>query len=248
MSHPLVGRRLYLCTADRPDLEAFVAACIDGGVDVVQLRDKVLDARACVERARACRRVCHDHGVPFLLNDRPDLALEAEADGVHVGQDDVRAATARRILGPDALIGLSTHGPDDLAGALDQPVDYLSAGPVEPTPTKPGRPGTGLAYAGAAAADVAAPGLRHRRRDPGTGRRPGGRRGAPLRRRALADRGGRPPSGRPGPAVAHRRSAQRRRSSHPMRVATARGSARSQRPAPGTIRRSTGPEAASANA
>jgi thiamine-phosphate pyrophosphorylase len=148
----LEDRRLYLCTPDRPDLEAFVAACIRGGVDVVQLREKDLDARPLLARARLTRRVCADLGVPFILNDRPDLALEAGADGVHVGQDDAPAALARRILGPDSIVGLSTHSPGDLDDALGQPVDYLSAGPVVPTPTKPGRAGTGPAYAAAAAA------------------------------------------------------------------------------------------------
>ena len=142
----LAGRRLYLCTADRPDLERFLAACLRGGVDVVQLRDKVLPARLILERARLARAVCRDHGVPFILNDRPDLALDAEADGVHVGQDDAPAALARRLLGPNAIIGLSTHGPADLDASAAQPVDYLSAGPINPTPTKPGRPGTGLGY------------------------------------------------------------------------------------------------------
>ena len=94
---------------------------------------------------RALRRVCADLGVPLLLNDRPDLALDAGADGVHVGQDDAPPALARRILGPAAIVGLSTHSPADLEAALAEPVDYLSAGPVMPTPTKPGRPGTGRA-------------------------------------------------------------------------------------------------------
>ncbi len=76
-----------------------------------------------------------------MLNDRPDLALEVGADGVHVGQDDAPVALARRILGPEAIVGLSTHGPDDLGAAVHEDVTYLSAGPVEPTPTKPGRPG-----------------------------------------------------------------------------------------------------------
>jgi thiamine-phosphate pyrophosphorylase len=84
----LDGRRLYLCTADRPDLAEFVAACIEGGVDVVQLRDKELDARSLLRRAEVARSVCAASGVPFVLNDRPDLALECGADGVHVGQDD----------------------------------------------------------------------------------------------------------------------------------------------------------------
>ena len=142
----LDGRRLYLCTPDRPDLASFLAACIGGGVDLVQLREKRLEARALIERARLARRVCHDLGVPLVLNDRPDLALEVGADGVHVGQDDAPPALARRLLGPDALVGLSTHAPAELDAAADEPVDYLSAGPVSPTPTKPGRPGTGLEY------------------------------------------------------------------------------------------------------
>lgn len=113
---------------------------------MVQLREKHLEARPLLARARVAQRVCADHGVPFFVNDRPDLALELGADGVHLGQDDVPVALARRILGPNVLIGLSTHGDDDLAGALEQEIDYLSAGPVVPTPTKPGRPGTGPGY------------------------------------------------------------------------------------------------------
>lgn len=140
---PLADRRLYLCTADRPDLEAFLEACLRGGVDIVQLRDKDLGARQLVRRARTAARVCADHGVPFIVNDRPDVALEAEADGVHLGQEDVSPAVARQILGPDALVGRSTHSPAELETSRSEPVDYISAGPVEPTPTKPGRPGTG---------------------------------------------------------------------------------------------------------
>ncbi|HET7487470.1 MAG TPA: thiamine phosphate synthase [Acidimicrobiales bacterium] len=153
----LDGRRLYLCTPDRPDLPAFVAACIRGGVDVVQLRDKHLDARPLLERAAVCAAVCRDAGVPFILNDRPDLALACGADGVHVGQDDAPPALARRILGPDAIVGLSTHAPADLEASLAEAVDYVSAGPVAETPTKPGRPGTGPAYAGWATAHAGRP-------------------------------------------------------------------------------------------
>jgi thiamine-phosphate pyrophosphorylase len=148
----LSGRRLYLCTPDRDDLETFVARCIAGGVDVVQLREKHLDDGALVRRASLVQRVCADAGVPFVLNDRPDLAVEAGADGVHVGQDDASPAAARAVVGADAIVGLSTHAPDELAAALGErgappaPVDYLSAGPVVATPTKPGRPGTGTGY------------------------------------------------------------------------------------------------------
>jgi thiamine-phosphate pyrophosphorylase len=154
----LGGRRLYLCTPDRPDLEVFVGRCIEGGVDVVQLREKHLDDGALGARAGVVQRVCAAAGVPFVLNDRPDLAAAVGADGVHVGQDDASPAEARAVLGHDAVIGLSTHAPAELAVAVGDgpdgrprpggpaPVDYLSAGPVVPTPTKPGRPGTGTGY------------------------------------------------------------------------------------------------------
>jgi thiamine-phosphate pyrophosphorylase len=149
----LERRRLYLCTTDRPDLARFLAACIEGGVDVVQLRDKTLSDADTLRVAGAVQRICRDFGVPFVLNDRPDLAAEAGADGVHVGQDDADPEEARRLVGPDALVGLSTHSPAELDAAIEQsaPVDYVSAGPVVPTPTKPGRAGTGVGYAAYAA-------------------------------------------------------------------------------------------------
>jgi len=163
---PVADRRLYLCTPDRPDLASFVSACIAGGVDIVQLRDKHLEARPLLERAALVGTVCAEAGVPFILNDRPDLALEAGAAGVHVGQDDAPVALARRILGADAIIGLSTHDPDDLARAMAMAIgsgpgglSYISAGPVEATPTKPGRPGTGLAYLMQATAAAVAAGI-----------------------------------------------------------------------------------------
>lgn len=157
MAERIDGRSFYLCTPDRPDLPRFVAACIRGGVDIVQLRDKQLDARSILGRARVVRDVCREHGVPFILNDRPDLALEAEADGVHVGQDDAPPALARRLLGPDAIVGLSTHSPEQLARAAAEAVDYVSAGPVHATPTKPGRPGVGLEYLAHAATHAPVP-------------------------------------------------------------------------------------------
>ena len=153
----LADRRLYLCTPDRPDLEVFLEACIRGGVDLVQLREKRLEARPLVARAGAALRVCRNHGVPFVVNDRPDVALAVGADGVHVGQDDVSPAVARHVLGPGAIVGLSTHSPAELAASVAEPVDYVSAGPVEPTPTKPGRPGTGTAYVTEAASRAGRP-------------------------------------------------------------------------------------------
>jgi len=166
----LAGRRLYLCTPDRPDLEWFIEASVTGGVDVVQLREKHLDDRRLTERAATAQQVCTGLGVPFVLNDRPDLAAAIGADGVHVGQDDPSPVEARRIMGAHALIGLSTHATEELEAALGGlgpamtppagnptggravPVDYLSAGPVVPTPTKPGRAGTGLGYVAEAVA------------------------------------------------------------------------------------------------
>jgi thiamine-phosphate pyrophosphorylase len=155
----LVDRRLYLCTGDRPDVADFVDACIRGGVDVVQLREKHLDDRALVERAELVQRVCAHHRTPFILNDRPDLAAAIDADGVHVGQDDQSPVDARRLVGDTAVIGLSTHAPEELDAAMvalasgatapgpaASTIQYISAGPVVPTPTKPGRPGTGLGY------------------------------------------------------------------------------------------------------
>jgi thiamine-phosphate pyrophosphorylase len=153
----LAGRRLYLCTPDRPDLSWFLRACLGGGVDVVQLRDRRLEARPLLDRARLAAAVCRDHGVPFVLNDRPDLALACGADGVHVGQDDIPPTVARQILGPTALVGFSTHAAAELDAAGVEPIDYLSAGPVTPTPTKPGRPGTGLEYLAYAATHTALP-------------------------------------------------------------------------------------------
>jgi thiamine-phosphate pyrophosphorylase len=157
MTGGIGDRRLYLCTGDRPDLAEFVRRCIAGGVDVVQLRDHELDARTTLQRAERVQAVCADAGVPFVLNDRPDLALELGADGVHVGQEDAPPALARRILGPDAIVGYSTHAPAELDAAVTEPVDYVSAGPVNETPTKPGRPGTGLDYLRYAATNIDRP-------------------------------------------------------------------------------------------
>ena len=113
---------------------------------MVQLRDKELEGRHLMRRAELALEVCRAAGVPFILNDRPDLALAIGADGVHVGQDDCPAVVARRILGPEAIIGLSTHAPAELDASGDEPVDYISTGPVLPTATHPGRAPTGFDY------------------------------------------------------------------------------------------------------
>lgn len=146
MTASLADARLYLCTPLREDVERFVASCLDGGVDVVQLREKDRDARDVVAAAKRLAVLCTQRSVPFVVNDRPDVALDAGADGVHVGQGDVSVSLCRRILGGEAIVGLSTHAESDLDAALGEDVSYLSAGPVVATPTKPGRPAAGREY------------------------------------------------------------------------------------------------------
>lgn len=138
--------RLYFVCEARPatDLEALLRAALTGGADIVQLREKEL-GRAEIERAaETFRRVADTFSALFILNDDPDLARSCDADGVHVGQDDVSAEQARELLGPDAIIGLSTHSEEQIAASSDRPVDYISVGPIWETPTKAGRPGVGI--------------------------------------------------------------------------------------------------------
>jgi thiamine-phosphate pyrophosphorylase len=139
--------RLYFVCEARPcgeDPQPLLRAALNGGVDIVQLREKLLD-RATIERsAQTFRRLCDTYSALFIVNDDPHLARTCDADGVHVGQDDASVAEAREALGPDAIVGLSTHSEEQIAAAEDQPVDYISVGPVWETPTKEGRPGVGL--------------------------------------------------------------------------------------------------------
>jgi thiamine-phosphate pyrophosphorylase len=148
----LATARLYLVCDARP--RDWLAAAVRGGVDLVQLRDKTLDDDGLVAAAREFREL----GVPFILNDRPDLVEACGADGVHVGQDDMSPAQARAILGPDRIVGRSTHAPEQADEAeADPDVDYLAVGPVHATPTKPGRPAAGLDYVEYAARTVTKP-------------------------------------------------------------------------------------------
>ena len=142
----MAERRLYLCIGLRPNLEEIVRAAVAGGVDVVQLREKQAEAIPIMRAAEGLKEICAQAGVPFFVNDRVDLAYAVGADGVHLGQGDIPPTIAREILGDEILVGRSTHAPEELEAALSEPVDYLSAGPVETTPTKPGRQGTGLDY------------------------------------------------------------------------------------------------------
>ena len=145
--YSLDQRHLYLCVPHRDDLATFVSAVLRGGVDVVQLREKDLDDDTRIADAKIMVPLCHAFDVPFLMNDSPELAVAVGADGVHVGQEDARVSHCRELLGPEAIVGLSTHSSDEFDDALNQSATYFSAGPIVATPTKPGRPGTGLNYA-----------------------------------------------------------------------------------------------------
>jgi thiamine-phosphate pyrophosphorylase len=158
--------RLYFVCDGRPgdgDPESLLAAALRGGADLIQLREK---APRCAEElvalAEPFRRAAAAHDALFILNDQPELVAECGADGVHVGQDDMPVADARRLAGPGALVGLSTHSAAELRGAKaasgpDRP-DQISVGPIWETPTKEGRPATGLELIELAAREVSAAG------------------------------------------------------------------------------------------
>lgn len=143
----LLAARLYVCTdarREQEDLEEFLHAAYAGGADVVQLRDKSIDADAEIAALRLLGRVAAEYEALFAVNDRADVAALVGADVLHVGQHDLTPAQARRLLGPDVLVGRSTHDLDQARAALEDPdVDYFCTGPVWATPTKPGRPATG---------------------------------------------------------------------------------------------------------
>ena len=125
----LAEARLYL-VADGGMDDGALDAALAGGVDMVQLRDPELGDEALLERAAVWRTLCDVHGALLWINDRPDLALRAGADGVHVGQDDMPVAEAREAGGPELLVGLSTHAPAQLEAGVEAGADQLSVGPV----------------------------------------------------------------------------------------------------------------------
>jgi thiamine-phosphate pyrophosphorylase len=140
------ARLYFVCDAvpNGNDPEALLNATMAAGAGMIELRDRD-QPRAVIERSgRTFRRLANTYSALFIVNDDPYLAQELSADGVHVGQDDIDPGEARRILGPDAIIGLSTHSREQIEAAASQPVDYISVGPIWETPTKAGRPGTGL--------------------------------------------------------------------------------------------------------
>jgi thiamine-phosphate pyrophosphorylase len=149
-----LGRaRLYLVTGareDRGDLPDFLEAVLAAGVDIVQLREKDAEAGDLLRWSPVFRDAADRHGALFIVNDRPDVALVARADGVHLGQNDLPADSARALMGGDHIIGVSTHSEQEFLSAA-RSADYLCVGPVHETATKPGRPATGLGSVRAAA-------------------------------------------------------------------------------------------------
>jgi thiamine-phosphate pyrophosphorylase len=158
--------RLYLVTSPSARLEAVVEAALQGGVRLVQYRAKegsldsqgqpITDGQRFAQ-ALALRALCSRYGALFLVNDRIDIAAAVQADGVHLGQGDLPPAVARQLLGPEALIGRSTHAIAQLRQAVADGCDYVGVGPVTATPTKPGREPVGLDYVRQAAAEATIP-------------------------------------------------------------------------------------------
>lgn len=144
----LADARLYLCTdgrRDRGDLAEFLDAVLPNGVDIIQLREKNLEARDELALLEVFADACRRHGALLAVNDRADLAVAAGADVLHLGQRDLAPVVARRIVWPDMIIGLSSHSIGEASAAANaSEVDYFCLGPIWATPTKPGRPHTGL--------------------------------------------------------------------------------------------------------
>ena len=152
--------RLYLVVDSAPPrrtLAELLRAAAAGGVDIVQLREKHMADDALAAAGSAARDLCAQEGMLFILNDKPEIARQIGADGVHVGQDDMPVAEARAIVGPDAIVGLSTHAPVEIDAADPALVDYIGVGPIHETPTKPGRPAVGPALVRHAAAAARVP-------------------------------------------------------------------------------------------
>ncbi|WP_117232396.1 thiamine phosphate synthase [Vibrio maerlii] len=131
--------KLYLVTDDQQDLETLkfvVKEAVAGGVTMVQVREKHGDVRAFIERAQAVKEILAETNVPLIINDRVDVALAVDADGVHLGQTDMQATTARKLIGDDKILGLSIETQDQLEEADSLPIDYIGLSAIFATPTK----------------------------------------------------------------------------------------------------------------
>ena len=153
--------RLYVITgaegAARRPLTETVRLAIEGGADAVQLRDKKAPDPELTRLARELLKVTRPLGVPLIINDRVSVAKDSGADGVHLGQDDGTLADARRLLGADAIIGRSTHNPEQALAAQKEGFDYIGVGPVFSTPTKPAYAPVGLELVRFAAKNISIP-------------------------------------------------------------------------------------------
>ncbi len=156
--HQLLARsQLYLVTSASEQLFSTVEAALQGGLTLVQYREKTADDSVRLSHAQKLRQMCHHYGALFIMNDRVDLALAVDADGVHLGQQDVPIALARQLLGTQRLIGRSTTNPDEMQRAIADGADYIGVGPVYETPTKVGKAAAGLDYVQYAAKNASIP-------------------------------------------------------------------------------------------
>jgi thiamine-phosphate pyrophosphorylase len=156
----LAAARLYLVCGAAPDASALpdlLRGAIAGGVEIVQLREKRLADDELAAVANAAKALCERLGALLIINDRPVVAVEVGADGVHVGQEDMPVAEVRELVGPEMLIGLSTHAPEEINAVDPTLVDYIGVGPIHETPTKLGRPAVGLELIRYAAAHAPVP-------------------------------------------------------------------------------------------
>ncbi|MBW4641236.1 MAG: thiamine phosphate synthase [Gloeocapsa sp. UFS-A4-WI-NPMV-4B04] len=142
----LLQSRLYLVTSPSEALDNVVKAALEGGLTLVQYRDKTTDDGERLLQAQKLRRLCYQYGAIFIVNDRIDLALAVDADGVHLGQQDLPIAVARQLLGPQRIVGRSTTNPEEMQRAIQEGADYIGVGPVYETPTKVGKAAAGLEY------------------------------------------------------------------------------------------------------
>ncbi|MDD3436330.1 MAG: thiamine phosphate synthase [Candidatus Gastranaerophilales bacterium] len=147
----LADKKLYLVTnSDKfnseDDFLNAIASALEGGVDILQLREKTMPAKKVLELGRKVKQLCLQYDVTFIVNDRVDIAALLQADGVHLGQDDLDVKSAREILGANAIVGVSTHAPQQALKAVEDGADYIGVGPVFATPTKQGRTPVGLEY------------------------------------------------------------------------------------------------------
>lgn len=145
--HQVLRRsQLYLVTSPSDHLFGIVEAALQGGLTLVQYRDKTADDGLRISRAQKLRELCHRYGALFIVNDRVDLAIASGADGVHLGQQDIPMALARQLLGPGRIVGRSTTNAEEMQRAVQEGADYIGVGPVYATPTKADKAPAGLEY------------------------------------------------------------------------------------------------------